>query len=138
MKMNKELLEKAKRAKNAEELIALAKENGVELSDEQAKAYFAKLNSENGELGDDELDNVAGGACCETEYHNFYNYKRLDSHNNPCEHWLCGNCKVEKDGRWTCNPYDPDVHNDGCRGCRWYVENGGVGYCTYEFEHNQK
>ena len=31
MEMNKELLEKAKRAKNAEELIALAKENGMEI-----------------------------------------------------------------------------------------------------------
>ncbi len=32
MKMSSELIEKAKQAKSAEELIALAKENGVELS----------------------------------------------------------------------------------------------------------
>ena len=38
MKMNNELIAKAKQAKNPEELLALAKENGVELTEESAKA----------------------------------------------------------------------------------------------------
>ena len=58
----KELLEQAKKAKSAEELMALAKENGVELTKEEAEAYFAQLNK-SGELSDEELDNVAGGGC---------------------------------------------------------------------------
>ena len=62
MEINKEMREKAKTAKTIEELIALAKENGFELNDEQANAYFAKLN-QTGELADDELDNVSGGVC---------------------------------------------------------------------------
>lgn len=57
-----QLLEKAKQAKTAEELLALAKENGVELTAEEANTYFAKLNVQNGELSDDELDSVAGGS----------------------------------------------------------------------------
>lgn len=57
------LLEKAKEAKSAEELIALANENGAELTIEEAKTYFAQLNAKTGELTDDELDNVAGGGC---------------------------------------------------------------------------
>ena len=63
MKMNNELIAKAKQAKNPEELLALAKENGVELTEESAKSYFNQLNPKTGELADDELDNVAGGGC---------------------------------------------------------------------------
>ena len=55
-----EQLAKAKAAKSAEELIALAKENGVELTEEEAAKYFAELHKE-GELADDELNNVSGG-----------------------------------------------------------------------------
>lgn len=58
----KELLEQAKEAKSAEELMSLAKKNGMELTKEEAEAYFAQLNK-SGELSDEELDNVAGGGC---------------------------------------------------------------------------
>ncbi len=57
-----ELIEKAKQAKSHEELIALAKENGIELSEDKAKEYFERLNR-SGELSDEELDNVSGGGC---------------------------------------------------------------------------
>ena len=58
-----ELIEKAKSAKTAEELLALATENGVELTADEAFAYFAQLNPKSGELDDDDLDAVAGGGC---------------------------------------------------------------------------
>ena len=63
MEMNKELLAKAKEMKTPEELMALAKENGIEMTEESAKAYFEQLNPKTGEVSDDELDNVAGGGC---------------------------------------------------------------------------
>ena len=63
MELNKELLAKAKEAKTPEELIALAKENGSELTAESARMYFDLLHPKTGELSDDELDNVAGGGC---------------------------------------------------------------------------
>ena len=50
MEITKEFLEKAKLTKTPEELITLAKENGVELTEKEAKTYFAKLNSKEGEL----------------------------------------------------------------------------------------
>ena len=64
--MNTELIAKAKQTKSPEELMALAKENGVELTEESAQAYFNQLNPKTGELADDELsdselDNVSGG-----------------------------------------------------------------------------
>lgn len=69
MEMNNELIAKAKHAKNPEELLALAKENGVELTEESAKAYFNQLNPKTGELADDELDNVADGGCQKNNGH---------------------------------------------------------------------
>ena len=69
MEMNTELIAKAKHAKSPEELMALAKENGVELTEESAQAYFNQLNPKTGELADDELDNVAGGGCQKNSGH---------------------------------------------------------------------
>ncbi len=63
MEMNNELIAKAKQAKTPEELMTLAKENGIELTEESAASYFEQLNPKTGELSDDELDNVAGGGC---------------------------------------------------------------------------
>ena len=40
MEMNKELLAKAKETKTPEELMAFAKENNMEMTEESAKAYF--------------------------------------------------------------------------------------------------
>ena len=43
-KFTPELIEKAKSAKTSEELMALAKENGMELTEESAKAYLDLLH----------------------------------------------------------------------------------------------
>ena len=63
MELNAKLIELARAAKTPEELRALAEENQVALSPEQAKAYFDRLNQA-GALSDEELDNVAGGGDC--------------------------------------------------------------------------
>ena len=60
MNITKELLEKAKTAKTAEELLELAKAQHIELTEEEAAKAFEELNK-NGELSDEELDNVSGG-----------------------------------------------------------------------------
>ena len=61
MELTKELVAKAKEAKTPEELMALAKENGIGLTEEETKAYFDRLHPQTGELSDSELDNVSGG-----------------------------------------------------------------------------
>ena len=63
MKFNAEMIERAKTAKHSDELLAMAKENAVAMTEEEAKTLFAQLNPESGEICDDELDNVAGGGC---------------------------------------------------------------------------
>ena len=70
--MNKNLFEQAKGAKSAKELLDIANANGVTLSEQDAEKYFAKLNRQ-GELADEELDNVAGGGC-KTEEKREYKY----------------------------------------------------------------
>ena len=57
-----EMIDKAKAAKSAEELLEIAKANGVELTAEEAKTYFEQLHV-NSAVSDDDLDTVAGGAC---------------------------------------------------------------------------
>ena len=61
--LNAEMIEKSKAAKSADELLAIAKENGIDMTADEAAACFAQLNPKSGELDDDELDAVAGGAC---------------------------------------------------------------------------
>ena len=61
MELTKELVAKAKEAKTPEELMALAKEAGIDMTEESAASLFEQLNSKTSELSDSELDNVSGG-----------------------------------------------------------------------------
>ena len=60
MNISKELIETAKTAKSAEELLELAKTENINFTAEEAAKAFAELNK-TGEISDEELDNVAGG-----------------------------------------------------------------------------
>ena len=116
MELSKELLAKAKNAKTPEELIALAKENGEELTEESAKEYFELLNPKTGELSDDELDNVAGGGC-----HN--GGKLVVSVMHYCDEWRC------KDDGSQC---DIDGILVNCNTCRVAAYCFSCKYCSYE------
>ena len=59
--INAEMIKKAKTAKSADELLKIAKENGINLTFDEANTYFAQLSSTSDELSDDELVNVSGG-----------------------------------------------------------------------------
>ena len=59
--ITKEMIAKAMQCKNADELIALAKTGGFELTREEAEAFMAELADV--ELDTDALKNVAGGSC---------------------------------------------------------------------------
>ena len=57
--LTKEQIEKAMKCQTADELIALAKTEGIEITLEQAKAYLDELQDV--ELNQETLDKVAGG-----------------------------------------------------------------------------
>ena len=116
MELNKELLAKAKNAKTPEELIALANENGMEMTEESAEAYYNLLHPQNGEVSDDELDNVAGGGC-----HN--GGKLVVSVMHYCDEWRC------KDDGSQCDIAGILVN---CNTCRVAAYCFSCKYCSYE------
>ncbi|MBQ3507359.1 MAG: Nif11-like leader peptide family RiPP precursor [Clostridia bacterium] len=125
-----EMIQKAKAVKTSAELLTLAKENGIEMTEEEAKAYFEQLNPKSGELSDDELKNVSGGGC--------YNKGRLVVTNfHSCDQWICEKCggtdwnwervhdarnRVHRCGGKMCDP--------GCANCKYMIYNG-LQLCTH-------
>ena len=61
MEFTPEQLAKAKTCKSVEELLAYANEIGYPLTEEQAKKQFEAWSKE-GEIADEELENVSGGS----------------------------------------------------------------------------
>ena len=59
--LTKDMVKKALRCKNADELLALAKSEGYEMTKEEAEAYMAEINDF--ELDDETLSKAAGGFC---------------------------------------------------------------------------
>ena len=67
--LTKEQIMKAMQCETAEELTALAKANGFDLSKEEAEAYMAELADV--ELDEEQLKKAAGGGCypdCDKDY----------------------------------------------------------------------
>lgn len=79
-----EMMEKAKMAASAEELLTMAKVNGFELTREEAAAYFSQLHPVSGELSDDDLDNVSGGGCGSGS--------GAGNLGLGCDKWVCASC----------------------------------------------
>ncbi len=114
MELNKELIQKAKETQSVEELMTLAKENGEELTEESAKAYFEQFHPKTGELADDELDNVAGG-CHKGDG------RLVVSVGYWCYGWSC-----KKDGM------SPPIHERRCVACDSIVVCSNCKFCSYE------
>ena len=64
--LTKEMVAKAMKCKDADELIALAKTDGYEITKEEAEAYMAELADV--ELDEDVLQKVAGGKCWDVNH----------------------------------------------------------------------
>ena len=62
--LTKEQIQKAMACETVEELMELAKAEGIELTKEEAEAYMAEF--EDMELDSESLKNVAGGYCHRT------------------------------------------------------------------------
>lgn len=123
MEMN-EMLVKAKKAKTPEELLAIANENGVELDEEGAKAYFEQLNQNTGELSDDELDEVAGGGCHKSDG------RLVVMGTNTCGDFVCkfdGNFRVSG-VQLRCTHCRRDAF---CKNCKYVTRESGVWICNY-------
>lgn len=132
-KFSDELIEKAKQAQNADELLALLKANGMPIGNEEAEKLFTRLNPKQGELSDDELDNVSGGGCGQSN-----NVKPVNM-SDSCPHYLCNDClgglNSHKDYCWyvekskvVCDLNWAAMFINTCAGCSYYVESSDGTY----------
>lgn len=61
--MSSKMREKAKTAGCVQELLTIAKAEGVAITEEKAAELFDLFHPQTGELSDDELLSVSGGGC---------------------------------------------------------------------------
>ncbi len=126
--MNSELISKAKAAKTPEELLELAKENGEEMTQESAKAYFDLLHPKTGEIADEELNNVSGGGC--------YNLdgKLIVTSRHSCDKFKCTQCERDhKDG----NKDETCLRSAYCPNCYYGESVGAILYC-WNYDNRKK
>ncbi len=64
--ITKEMIAKAMQCETADELIALANSEGIELTKEEAEAYLAEMSDV--ELDENAVKKVAGAGTCYTAY----------------------------------------------------------------------
>ena len=125
MELNNEIRAKAKAAKTPEELIEIAKENDVEMTEESAKAYFDLLHPKTGEMSDDELDEVAGGACYRGDG------RMVTTVANLCREWRCkkDGSRMESDHRPICCKCGKTAF---CSNCKFCTYEKGLWLCNHE------
>jgi rubrerythrin len=108
-----ELIREAKTAKSAEDLLSLAKENNVEMTEEEAKTYFEQLNA-NGAVSDDELGAVAGGGflglSCPSEDEAEEKVVKKGTNARTCPH--CGATIYVRPGPYPCPKCGKTITND--------------------------
>lgn len=126
-KFSNELIEKAKQAKSAEELLALAKENKIEMTEEEAGAYYAQLHPTSGEISDDELDNVAGGGCYAKDG------RLVVTNGYHCGGWEMDYGKFSEEDlefyRLTGDKPE-NYYGHNCCICKYFTTEAGMHYCN--------
>ena len=139
MKFTEEQMKKFSEAKSVEEVIAFAKEDGIEASEEEIKKYYNATHiaarGEEGELSDDELDNVAGGACYGSDG------RLVVSCGYWCSNWThyqCGGTLEELSGSNILLCSKCRRHRDGfldslgcCATCDSCTVESGTWYCNH-------
>ena len=128
-----EMIDKAKTAKSAEELYEIAKANGVEMTADEAATYFAQLNPKSGELDDDDLDAVAGGACNDTPPEGTEKIPFFKEA-FKCDRRVCTGCGQHAGYSLTCDGYGTKICNVcrtrvSCYNCVNGVQVGDKVYC---------
>ena len=137
--MNNELLEKAREAKTPEELLQLARENGKEMTAEEAEAIFKSISG-SGEISDEEIENAVGG-CGGSKWNPTYDCDALRPYcgwpgKTPYEcsgfsgysRWACkecGECAMVRCVPYTYEVYDGCEHAKklsklDCSNCKWH------------------
>ena len=140
MQFSKEQIEKASSAASAEELLAMAKADGIELTEEEAKHYYDVLHEEAlfeeqlRTLSEEELANVSGGSQCKggKTYSSDYPYYLIVTHYNSCPHYKEGEDLLKNPGDSRRNLHDRGEQRalkGTCPHCEYCLISGIVTYC---------
>ncbi len=133
---HEELILKAKSAKSADDILEIAKENGLDVSREDAEMYI-QTNSENGELSDEALDNVTGGAA-----YTLRDGYLIVTNFHECDRWKCDSCggddiqymRVASESGWDwahkCGGH-PNGCGKSCATCKYMVYRFPFQICTH-------
>ena len=119
MRFTPEQMAEAKTAKSAEELFAYAKEIGAPMNEDEAKVFFEQWHKE-GELADEELENVSGGSFpdgCQT-YSSDYPHYLITTCGNSCALYL-----------ETSSPWGSAAVKGTCWYCANAESNSTITYC---------
>ncbi len=133
--MKEEVMKKFEAASTVEELLSLAKEENIELSQEEAESLLSSIKDASCELDDSELDNVSGGASVTIGSHK---YQVVTSH-YCCEYWR-ENTYLDSNGKLKFyvndNPGLRKVWYDVagkwyrcCGACKYLQFKGATGIC---------
>lgn len=127
--MKPELNEKAKTAKTAKELLELAKANSVEITADNAKAYFTQFNPQYGEIDDDDLNNVSGGACYAGDGRMVVTVGYVCAEISGCPHCKNSSMRIDSLGCVYCNTCNRKLT---CKDCNHMSYEGGMWLCNHE------
>ena len=121
----REMIEKAKDAGSAEQLKALAANEGLQMTDEEATQKFDELQKylakqKKGELLDDELDDGSGGGC-------YKDNRLVVTTFNWCDEFVC---KCGGRGRILNELNESD--SGTCKRCKKRVKCSHCKHCSYE------
>ena len=132
MQFSTEQIEKAFAAASAEELLAMAKADGIELTEEEAKHYYEVLHEEQPTeeqlrtLSEEELANIAGGSQCKggKTYSSDFPYYLITTAGNSCPGYLEGTSLLYH----TLFHFDAAIKGT-CWHCAHATTKGCVTYC---------
>ena len=133
MELSSELIAKAKETKTPEELMAFAKENGNEMTEESAKAYFDLIHPQSGEIADDELDNVSGGGCHADDGREIVTVAHCCT-GFSCKKCDCGNERASW-GVIVCRRCGRTAY---CNRCKYCTYEKGLWLCNKDNHNNKK
>ncbi len=132
--MASKIREKAKTAGSAQELLNIAKAEGVAMTEEQAEEYFAKLQPAMGELYDDEIDAASGGGCgyASASIDGHY-YKLVNDRTDSCGRFTCRACGRGR-GNHAAGCYVTEGLGDVCLCCIHSAGHQLIGdYCKLQY-----
>lgn len=133
---HEEMISKAQKAESAQELLAIARENGLDLSPEDAQRYI-DVKNQNGELPDEVLDGVSGGAA-----YTLRGGYLIVTNFHECDRWRCSKCggsdfsytQVANEQGWgiahKCSGY-PNGCGKSCQTCKYETYRFPFQICTH-------